>query len=535
MSGPKKQYGQNFLINETVLNKIINANDLAGKTVIEIGPGRGALSKKLIEKAKAVYAFEIDKSLKSYLNPLEVNYPNFQVVYEDILKVDIDLFLETNGIDEAVCVANIPYYITGPIIEKLIQSKRIKSSTLMVQKEVSNRITATPNNREYGALTVLLGYQYEIRKITNVKNTSFFPAPKVDSAVIKLDRTSKYQSSIQDEAFFVGLVNGSFKQKRKTLLNNLSDYFRVTKQVLETKITLINPNFNPLIRAESLSVEDFIALSNNLYIAEKAYAKLNLSLEVTGVSGKYHDLESIVVPINLYDTLLFELADKDEVVSNIEIENNNIYGAIKLFKDTFNINQQVKITVDKKIPIGYGLGGSSADISATLRGLNRLFKLNKSLSELEPLANKLGSDTLFCLYNKRAFIYGRGDKIRFYDSKEKLKFLVIYPEVSLQTKEVFKVFDNLNEKRAYHGFESYLINEDYDNLMLNMKNDLLTASLKINESLKNLHESLSNEGLKIHMSGSGSALFLVNPTKDEKKKVTQILRKNVKFETTEEI
>ncbi|MDD2574919.1 MAG: 16S rRNA (adenine(1518)-N(6)/adenine(1519)-N(6))-dimethyltransferase RsmA [Acholeplasmataceae bacterium] len=535
MSGPKKQYGQNFLINETVLNKIINANDLVGKTVIEIGPGRGALSKKLIEKAKTVYAFEIDKSLKTYLNPLEVNYSNFQVVYEDILNVDIDEFLETKGIDEAICVANIPYYITGPIIEKLVQEKRIKSSTLMVQKEVANRITATPNNREYGALTVLLGSQYEIRKIINVKNTSFFPAPKVDSAVIKLDRTFKYQPSIEDEEFFVGLVNGSFKQKRKTLLNNLSDYFKVSKQVLENKITLINPDFNPLARAESLSVEDFIMLSNNLYISEKAYAKINLSLEVTGTSGNYHDLESIVVPINVYDTLLFELSEKDEVVSNIEIMNNNIYGAIKLFKDTFNIDKQVKITVDKKIPIGYGLGGSSADISATLRGLNRLFKLNKPLSELEPLANKLGSDTLFCLYNKRAFIYGRGDKIRFYDSKEKLKFLVIYPEVSLQTKDVFNVFDNLNEKPVYHGFETYLIKEDYNNLILYMKNDLLNASFKINESLKNLYESLSNEGLNVHMSGSGPAMFLVNPTRNEKKKAAQILRKNVKLETAEEI
>ena len=123
----------------------------------------------------------------------------------------------------------------------------------------------------------------------------------------------------------------------------------------------------------------------------------------------------------------------------------------------------------KKIPIGFGLGGSSADISATLRGLNRLFKLNKPLSELETLANKLGSDTLFCLYNKRAFIYGRGDEINFYENNEKLSFLLIYPNLPLYTKDVFQSFDNLKTKPTYHGFEKYLSSNEMDLLLLNMK------------------------------------------------------------------
>lgn len=371
MSSPKKKYGQNFLINEGILTKIINANDLKGKTVIEIGPGRGALSKRLIETSDSVYAFEIDKSLTSYLNPLEDKYPNFKVIYEDILNINIDEFLESIGVSEAVCVANIPYYITGPIIEKLIDAKRISSATLMVQKEVANRIIASPNNKEYGSLTVLLGYQYDVSKVTNVKNTSFYPAPKVDSAVIQLKRTDKYEPLIEDSDFSKSLIKASFKQKRKTLLNNLSEHFKVSKQELEDKIKTFNPDFNPMIRAESLTVQDFITLSNNLFVIEKAYAKINLSLEITGTTGNYHNLESFVVPINLYDTLVFELATKDEVVSNVLIENNNIYKAITLFKETFGIRDSVKITVDKKIPIGFGLGGSSADISATLRGLNR--------------------------------------------------------------------------------------------------------------------------------------------------------------------
>lgn len=535
MSSPKKKYGQNFLINEGVLTKIINANDLKGKTVIEIGPGRGALSKRLIERSDSVYAFEIDKSLTSYLNPLEDKHPNFKVIYEDILNISIDEFLESIGVDDAICVANIPYYITGPIIEKLIDAKRISSATLMVQKEVANRIIATPNNKEYGSLTVLLGYQYDVSKVTNVKNTSFYPAPKVDSAVIQLKRTNKYESLIEDSEFLKSLIKGSFKQKRKTLLNNLSEHFKVSKQELEDKIKTFNPDFNPMIRAESLTVQDFITLSNNLFVIEKAYAKINLSLEITGITGNYHDLESVVVPINLFDTLVFELATKDEVVSNVLIENNNIYKAITLFKETYGIKESVKITVDKKIPIGFGLGGSSADISATLRGLNRLFKLNKTLSELETLANELGSDTLFCLYNKRAFIYGRGDKIKFYENKEKLSFLLIYPEARLYTKEVFQSFDNLKTKPTYHGFEKYLGSNEMDLLLLNMKNDLLEASLNLSDPLNELYSTLKNEDLNVFMSGSGPALFMVNPSKEDRKKVSQLLRKNVKFEVIEEI
>ena len=260
------------MINEGILTKIINANDLKGKTVIEIGPGRGALSKRLIETSDSVYAFEIDKSLTSYLNPLEDKYPNFKVIYEDILNINIDEFLESIGVSEAVCVANIPYYITGPIIEKLINAKRISSATLMVQKEVANRIIASPN-KEYGSLTVLLGYQYDVSKVTNVKNTSFYPAPKVDSAVIQLKRTDKYEPLIEDSDFLKSLIKASFKQKRKTLLNNLSEHFKVSKQELEDKIKTFNPDFNPMIRAESLTVQDFITLSNNLFVIEKAYAK----------------------------------------------------------------------------------------------------------------------------------------------------------------------------------------------------------------------------------------------------------------------
>lgn len=269
-------------------------------------------------------------------------------------------------------------------------------------------------------------------------------------------------------------------------------------------------------------------------MTEKAYAKINLTLEIVGKKENFHMLESIVVPINLYDTLTFFLSDKDEVISNVYIEDNNILKTIRLFKETYNINEYVKVVLDKQIPIGGGLGGSSADISATLRGLNRLFRLNKPFKELEILANKLGSDTLFCLYNKRSFMYGRGDYLRLYESKEKLSFLLILPQVSLLTKDVFKGYSLLKEKPKYIGFENCLKNNEMDFIIDNTKNDLLKPALSLNSEFNKLYDNLKNSGLKIHMSGSGPSLFMINPTKKDLEKIKNI-QKDVKILMVEEL
>lgn len=265
---------------------------------------------------------------------------------------------------------------------------------------------------------------------------------------------------------------------------------------------------------------------------EKAYAKLNLTLEVIGKKDGYHLLESIVVPIDLYDILKFELADKDEVISNIYIENNNIYDAINLFKETFKIKEHVKVILTKNIPIGYGLGGSSADISATLRGLNKLFNLNKSLNELEELANKLGSDTLFCLYEKRSFIYGRGDKIIFSNCKANDTYTIILPKEKLHTKDVFKAYQDSNN---YIGFKEHFITNNNEFINSNNKNDLLNAALSINTNLKDLYNKLINNGFKPNMTGSGSALYLINIENVEQERLSKILDKDTLTIITKEI
>ncbi len=265
---------------------------------------------------------------------------------------------------------------------------------------------------------------------------------------------------------------------------------------------------------------------------EKAYAKLNLTLEIVGKKEGYHLLESIVIPIDLHDTLSFEKSAQDEVIGNIEIKDNNIYQAIELFKKTYNIQESVKVTLEKNIPIGYGLGGSSANISATLRGLNRLFEVNDSLKNLEILANKLGSDTLFCLYQKRAFITGRGEFIQFANKSSNDQYLLIIPPTNLLTRDVFK---NYQKSNHYIGFKEVFEKADYNFIDTYSKNDLLNVALNLNKDLKEIYNQLKKDGYNPSLTGSGPTLFIKNPSTEDIKLIREKTNKNVLLILTKEI
>ena len=181
-------------------------------------------------------------------------------------------------------------------------------------------------------------------------------------------------------------------------------------------------------------------------IKEFAHAKINLALDVVRKrKDGYHELQMIMVPIDLFDTLEFELADKITLESDISIENNAVIKAAKLMQTRFNINKGVKIKLSKKIPIGAGLGGGSADIAATLRGLNQLWELNLELEDLEELALALGSDTLFCLHNKPALVYGRGENLLFIDTPKIESIYLLISDINVSTANVFK-----NHKEKYN-------------------------------------------------------------------------------------
>ena len=251
----KHNLGQNFLIDNTVINKIINSvNVLNTDKIIEIGPGIGYLTRELKRFNVDLKAFEIDLETKVYLDKL-VDEKTI-IVYDDFMKVDLNNYYSKEDIIHVI--ANIPYYITTPIIEKIINTKlNIIDMTLMVQKEVADRLAAKPCSREYGYISVYLNYYYDLNKIIDVSKTCFNPVPKVDSAVIQLVKHNKYL--VDNEEEFFKFVSTAFKMKRKNLRNNLRNY-----DLNKLENVLLKNNLDLTHRAEEISIDLFIEMFNNI-------------------------------------------------------------------------------------------------------------------------------------------------------------------------------------------------------------------------------------------------------------------------------
>ncbi|PKK87155.1 MAG: 4-(cytidine 5'-diphospho)-2-C-methyl-D-erythritol kinase [Tenericutes bacterium HGW-Tenericutes-8] len=243
---------------------------------------------------------------------------------------------------------------------------------------------------------------------------------------------------------------------------------------------------------------------------EHAYAKINLILDIKGKRADgYHELKSLMIPIDYYDTLEFKLSDDLSLTSNVEIENNGVLKVMQYMKDTYQVKTGAHIHLHKQIPIGAGLAGGSSDMTAAIRGLDRLWGLNLGNPEKEDLANRFGSDTLFTLYSEPAIITGRGDLIERIEMPHKLEDIVlIIPAISLLTKEVFKAFKKETSKDFDVAYQAAL-QGDYSKLY----NDLLDAALNSNHTYKTLYQQLVSSGLNIHLSGSGSTFFILNPSK----------------------
>lgn len=257
-----KKFGQNFIFDTNLLNAIVNDAGVNSTTnVLEIGPGAGTLTKKLCEKANKVVSYEIDTNLKPILAENLKDCNNIEVVFGDILKQNInDIESKLNG--EYIMVANLPYYITTPIIFKFLEeATKLKSITIMVQKEVAERICAKHNTADYGAITVQINAIADAKITRIVKRNMFKPAPNVDSAVVKIDfNLNKY--NIKDLALFKKVVTSAFAMRRKTLSNNLKSSFGLTNDQVTN--LLATCEFDVGVRGEALSVENFVTLANNL-------------------------------------------------------------------------------------------------------------------------------------------------------------------------------------------------------------------------------------------------------------------------------
>ena len=253
----KKSLGQNFLKDNNIKRKIVESASIeADSLIIEVGPGEGAITKLLVQFGVPVVAFEIDDRLKEKLNSIDSS--NLEVVFQDFLQVNLNEVLKKYNFKKVHLIANLPYYITTPIINKVIEEVNIDEMIIMVQKEVGDRFKATPNTKEYNSLSVFLQYYFNISKVTVVSRNSFVPKPNVDSIVIKFTKRDKLLEVNNLDLFFK-LVKDSFKQKRKNLRNNLKGY---DLSKLENALEDLDKDLT--YRAEQLSIEDFVYIANAL-------------------------------------------------------------------------------------------------------------------------------------------------------------------------------------------------------------------------------------------------------------------------------
>lgn len=264
----QKRFGQNFLIDSNILDKIVEAAEISGDDwVLEIGPGIGTMTQYLAESAGEVLAVEIDKSLIPILADTLSPYQNVTVINEDILKLDINSLVRGKNQGKPIkVVANLPYYITTPIIMGLFESHvPLKSITIMVQKEVADRMQVGPGTKDYGALSLAVQYYARPEVVAYVSPACFIPRPNVGSAVIRLDRHEKPPVDVEDEAFLFAVIRAAFNQRRKTLVNGLSNAVELGISRQQAQEALLKMQLSPTIRGEALSLQEFALLSNILH------------------------------------------------------------------------------------------------------------------------------------------------------------------------------------------------------------------------------------------------------------------------------
>lgn len=262
----KKSLGQNFIIDANILQKIIAHSDITSSSgVIEIGPGIGSLTEQLAIHSKKVVAYELDQRLLPILDQTLGDYDNVEVIHQDILTVDLQETIKTyfTDVSDIHIVANLPYYITTPILMSVLQQNSpIDSITVMLQKEVADRMAASPNTKAYGSLSIAVQYYTEASVVMDVPRTVFIPQPNVVSSVLKLKKRTTPPVKVVDEEKFFAVVQACFVHRRKTLRNNILNYLKQDYEKVEIEAMLEEAGIDGTRRGESLSMAEFAALAN---------------------------------------------------------------------------------------------------------------------------------------------------------------------------------------------------------------------------------------------------------------------------------
>ncbi len=256
----KKKFGQNFIVDENIINSIVTKSAIDKETlVIEIGPGAGSLTAKLAESSKQVLCYEIDTTLKEILNENLKQYNNVDIIYQDFLEADVIKDIKKYNYTKLYIVANLPYYITTPIIINVIEKKlNVDKMVVMVQKEVGDRFKANVGTKDYNSLSIYLNYYFNVKKLMDISRNIFIPKPNVDSIVVEFTKKEN-NYNLKNEEIFFKLIRDSFTQKRKTIRNNLKNY-----DLNKIEEILKKHNQDLSTRAEQITIETFVEIANNL-------------------------------------------------------------------------------------------------------------------------------------------------------------------------------------------------------------------------------------------------------------------------------
>ncbi len=256
----KKKFGQNFIVDENIINSIVTKSAIDKETlVIEIGPGAGSLTAKLAESSKQVLCYEIDTTLKEILNENLKQYNNVDIIYQDFLEADVINDIKKYNYTKLYIVANLPYYITTPIIINVIEKNlSVDKMVVMVQKEVGDRFKANVGTKDYNSLSIYLNYYFNVRKLMDISRNIFIPKPNVDSIVVEFTKKEN-NYNLKNEEIFFKLIRDSFTQKRKTIRNNLKNY-----DLNKIEEVLKKHNQDLSTRAEQITIETFVEIANNL-------------------------------------------------------------------------------------------------------------------------------------------------------------------------------------------------------------------------------------------------------------------------------
>lgn len=260
----KKHFGQNFLLDQNVLTKIIDSADIENQNVIEIGPGLGALTERLLARAKKVVSYEIDNDMVAILKK-RLDCSNLTIVNQDFLKANLKTDMQTYfNSEDVILVANLPYYITTPILLKVLEeTSTVKKMVVMIQKEVAQRFIGKPSTKDYNSLSVLIQYLTDVKVVMDVAPSCFYPQPDVYSTVLLIERKALCYPETLNFEYFVKFNRFIFTQRRKTIYNNIKAAYAFSKEQIEE--VLLENNILPNARAESLSVEQIVKLANSFY------------------------------------------------------------------------------------------------------------------------------------------------------------------------------------------------------------------------------------------------------------------------------